>query len=298
MAVSRTFYHILHSFLKMIKSQLLKAGFSLSNYFQTAFLDETRQDVSYPGDFDSNQQIQDTRLPTLLRPIFDSFRPYFKLTYPEILNNVRCLVLPVGKVKHLVPDLYIPTVSIVTFILINSILSCTNSSGTTTFGDALSRSLYRVIFVHLGEITLLTILLYFISSGGYSKPISGNFLQQSNQNFHGNLHQPASSTQPYGVTQFTEESSIMKQSNFQKASIKLPEKLFIVGYKYLLIDNFLIAASIIPLKMGKIVLIIYVCASALIFSLRSIKSLGNTSNPLIFVFPVLQPLFFYILLPK
>uniref|UniRef100_A0A3B0MQ64 Integral membrane protein, putative n=1 Tax=Theileria annulata TaxID=5874 RepID=A0A3B0MQ64_THEAN len=302
----------------MFKAQLFQAALSVTNYLQNSLLEEPRNDLTNQHDYHKKErEVNYNNPPNLLKSLFEYGRPFFRLDYSQALNNIRCLVLPIGKVKQLTPDLYIPSISTSTFMIASSVLLCIKSKTKMTFGDALSRTLTKFVLVNFFEILFLGFLLYFIS---YSNVPDTNDSNKQTVNYQDNqeaINQAYGHFTDYGntyQTQFNvrntgnlqnygkkEDQGQGNTSAVQKTKIKLPHVLFVIGYKYVLINYFLFITNLVPLKINTIVSMVYVGISSLIFSIRSIKSLGifqgNSSNPLIFIFPVFQPLFFYILLP-
>ncbi|BAM39820.1 integral membrane protein [Theileria orientalis strain Shintoku] len=306
----------------MLKSHLISAGLSFSNYIQGAILEEPRSDFTTQDRLDGKKdEPQDNKPPNLLKSIFDLGRPYFRLDCSELNNNIKCLVVPFKKVRQLVPDLYIPSVSASTFMIASSVLLCIKSKGKLTFGDALSKTLTKFVLVNLSEICFLSCLLYFISYSGTPQtnevnvqhfnpqpsPMELNQAYGSFNNYSQAFPTPvgfqaATNSQNFGKQPANTHMNANRTQTNDRIRFRLPDVLFVIGYKYVLVNYFLFITTVLPFSINTVVNMVYVAVCSLFFSMRSIKSLrslqSNRSSPLLFIFPVFQPLFFYILLPS
>nr|BAN66114.1 hypothetical protein [Babesia bovis] len=333
-----------------MSAHLMQAGFGLANYLHTALSPAPLRSDDVPTGFDQPSDRQ-CRPPAMIHSLIDSGRFYFRLTHQNALNNIICVFMPVGKVRHLVPDLYIPVVSVYTFLLLRSIYVSTLRKGPYHLHEALTRTFTRMGLIFAAEFILFSGLLYATqpsvapldgisqqSQPGTNNP-QMNTLGQPNNAFGGYMdgtignstgtysnnpfdhsgnkqsqHGVASYNSPpfgqmapsngnmnefRGATKYFGEDMTLPLSG--RSAIRIAQKLFIIAYKYILLNCYILIAFIAPIRAAMLPMAVYVCLCSLLFSLRMIVSLhpkeGNKQNPLIFVFPFLQPLFCYFLIP-
>ncbi|GIX63541.1 uncharacterized protein BcabD6B2_29760 [Babesia caballi] len=360
-----------------MNADIVKSGLSLVNYLQSALTPEAPSHGDVPSDFEPPSD-RSQQLPAVVRPIIDSGRVYFRLTHQHALNNLLCVFVPVGKVRHLVPDLYIPAVSITTFLLLRSVYICLCDGGHPVFNDVLARTLTRIGLVCVSEFLLLTALLYatapsgtllddipgpglsrtpsvqlgppvplggsgdgFGGSGGrapgaasdpFSQAAGGGSAVQppgvfpSSVGPFGSHDAPPSHYGPSGAmvgSPFGQRSPVLGSVSAAggpqleasskyfddymnlplcgRPTLRLGEKLLVIGYKYVLLNCYVLTVLALPVRGVIILLSLYIIACSLLFSLRTIVSLkvgdDRKSNPIMFIFPVLQPVFCYFLLP-
>eukprot|EP00375_Theileria_parva_P001999 XP_764674.1 hypothetical protein [Theileria parva strain Muguga] len=199
----------------MFKAQLFQAALSITNYLQNSFLEEPRNDSTNQNEYHKKEkEVNYNNPPNLLKSLFDYGRPYFRLDYSQALNNIRCLVLPIGKVKHLTPDLYIPSISTSTFMIASSILLCIKSKGKMTFGDALSKTLTKFVLVNLFEILFLGSLLYFMSHSNVSDTNDTSKQQVDYQQNQEAINQAYGHFAGYGNT-YQNQFNAQNAGNFQ-----------------------------------------------------------------------------------
>ncbi|ORM41796.1 uncharacterized protein BXIN_0612 [Babesia sp. Xinjiang] len=361
-----------------MSAQFLQAGFGLANYLQSALSPGPVRGGDVLGEFEQPLDRQ-AQPPAMIRSLIDSARVYFRLSHQNAINNLICVLMPVGKVRHLVPDLYIPAVSLYTFLLLRSLYVIPLREIRPHLNDVLARTLTRISLVFTAEFILLTALVYLTSpsspsldgaSTGSPRPSSylqgsssmtagtkqfGNGLgEQTNdamnpfsksltgsttaptgqmsatylggsssfvkldttQSQYGVMSQPA--TNPFGTpspvidsvansdaaifkgaTKYFGEHMTMPLTG--RSPLRLAQKIFIIGYKYVLLNCYILTVMIAPIRSVTLFMAFYVSVCSLLFSLRMIVSLNSGEdgkpNPLMFVFPVLQPVFCYILLP-
>lgn len=343
-----------------MSAQLLQSGLNLANYLQSAFPPEPAKDPGVPNEFERTSP-RPSQPGALVRPLIDSGRFYFRLSYQEAVSNLLSLFAPIGKVRPLVPDLYIPTVSICTFLLLRSIYIVLYTDTQPNFGDILRRTVIRICLVFVVEILVLSGLLYAtfplvspldgmrlhttstdgsVRSGHVSPPYGvgsdRDFGASSNPFSHYGGHEGAHNqvSSPFGQYAgnvgaprgMMDGSYGVNAPNFgnmgtakafepdvdgkylgdnmslsAKDSLHLPEKLFIIGYKYVLLNCYILAILIAPIKAVTMPLAAYICVTSVMFSLRTVNSLNGAreqkARPLMFIFPILQPVCCYILLP-
>lgn len=366
---------------------LIQSGLNLANYLQSAFPPE---DVKNTGE---NNELykgtaQPNHPPALIRSLIDSGRFYFRLSHEDALNNLMCLFVPVGTVRKLVPDLYIPTVSICTFLLLRSIYIVFNTTPHPYLGDVFGRTVTRVCLVYITELIIHSALAYVMDPApfqfdnlrqdsistdrsSHSRMASPSFRNDAVRSMHAGINQQYGATKnPFGQSTVQVLVNNQVASPFNNVSplgnvhatqsqygqygnnnegptgmmdghygnqtpaytttgntkmqdtggnnryfgdnmgvsltgtqgIHLPIKLFIMGYKYVLLDFYMLIAFLMPVKALIWLAAIYIAAASILFSVRSIAAMedqrAHNNNPLMYVFPALQPVFCYILLPR
>ncbi|CDR93856.1 hypothetical protein, conserved [Babesia bigemina] len=362
-----------------MNAQFLHTGLGLANYLQSTFAPRLAENGDVPSEFEQPSG-RPSRPPAMIRSLIDSGRAYFRLSHQNVLNNLLCVFVPVGKVRNLVPDLYIPAVSISTFLLLRSVYICSSDPVRYRLNDVLARSLTRISLVSVLELLVLTAVLYATSSTQspmdaiYQMPASnakvtgsmygaakgdignfgygaseqqgagGRFFGQDagaglntrgHQNNHGaisspfesrNAHQsqtmgdgamtgpmdsghrdstggnaaPGRSQDANGATKYFGDHMNMPLTG--RHTLYLGQKLLLIGYKYVLLNCYILSLLLAPFRGVTITVALYVSLCSLLFALRTMLSLRVVENrrayPLLIIFPVLQPLFCYVLLPR
>ncbi|GBE60976.1 integral membrane protein [Babesia ovata] len=361
-----------------MNAQFLHTGLGLANYLQSAFAPGVAHNGDVPSEFEQPSG-RTSRPPAMIRSLIDSGRVYFRLSHQNALSNLLCVFLPVGKVRNLVPDLYIPAVSVATFLLLRSVYIFSSDPVRFSLNDLLARSLTRISLVSVLEFLVLSAVLYATGSVqapmddiyqmptshakapnnvyGITKGESGNFGYGATEQpgggggpFFGQspgaaFNKSDSQNSNYGAVSSPFESINAQQSQTMGAGVftgsmdsghrntgassgrnqdangatkyfgdhmnmpltgrptlYLGQKLLIIGYKYVLLNCYILLVLLAPFRGVTITVALYVSLCSLLFALRTILSLrvveDRRAYPLLIIFPVLQPLFCYVLLPR
>ncbi|GFE55101.1 integral membrane protein protein [Babesia ovis] len=333
-------------------AQFMQAGFGIASYLQSALSPVPMRGGNGPGDFDQPLD-RPSQPPAMVRSLIDASRVYFRLSHQNAVHNLLCLFAPVGKVRHLVPDLYIPAVALYTFLLLRSVYISMVSEARYHLNDAIARTLTRMSFIFALEFILLSGLVYAtqpsapsldeISQQSQPRHSQGSGTlgdQQNSYTYPGNdgispygmsgvptgqmgygmyqsqygLETTQNDAVPFGkrsgsrtnmtefqgATKYFGEDMTMPLSG--RPAIRIAQKIVIIGYKYVLLNCYILVMLVAPIRGVSLPMAVYVGLCSLLFSLRMIVSLnsgGNDKqNPLMFIFPFLQPVFCYFLLPK